>query len=565
VFVTGASVGWIVAALTTGGLAWAGSAKKAAPTTAGAHDLDAALVKAGWTTAPEGSDRFQPGNVYSAEHRLQLRADDCFDAPIEDAIYNELEVSLALEAGARIPLGVVRAEVSGVRYKTKTYADPRVAEIPELLLAPRATCAALLAEQARSADVSGRYVVQSVLYAIVHEQECTEVSGGAAVGAAGVSASVAEQCSTDSEGQVAVAYKTMPLPTLLARANLASTPSVVAPAPTSARTRKRVDMVYVEPGTFLMGCTRGQGDACNDDERPARRVAFTTPLLVGITEITQGLYTAVTGTNPSQFAACGEDCPVENVSWCDAVAFSNALSTLDGLTPAYRLPAGFGPGMSDTACWNLADEVARVPGASGYRLPTEAEWEFAARAGQDEPYSGGSDLEAVGWAAAGTSAEALPSPHPVGTKQPNAWGLHDLSGNVFEWVEDWWVDAYPRGARPRRPGGGHAQVRPRGQRRLRGGRRAGLGPGARLARRPLRIPGFSCRPIASERAVGVDPARREAGGRRGSWLRRHQRASLTARTRARCRSPRAASTPQPHRPDRTPPRAPRRRAPAPPP
>ncbi len=177
---------------------------------------------------------------------------------------------------------------------------------------------------------------------------------------------------------------------------------------------------WVPSGTTTLGCTPGQGGDCFDSERPARSVIQSRALWVGETEVTQGLYGRVMGNNPSKFSACGPACPVENLSWFDAVTFANKLSAVEGLEPCYVI---------------LGEQVSWPKGVAclGYRLPTDAEWEVAARGGQDPKYAGGDTLGVVGWYVENSGGQT----HPVAQKAPNGYGLYDMSGNVWEWVWDW--------------------------------------------------------------------------------------------------------------------------------
>ncbi|WP_329328271.1 formylglycine-generating enzyme family protein [Streptomyces luteogriseus] len=145
------------------------------------------------------------------------------------------------------------------------------------------------------------------------------------------------------------------------------------------------------------------------------------PFRMSAFPVTQEGYALVTGERPS--TARGGRLPVEGVSWWDAVRFCNALSRREGLTPAYEVGPGTGNGDADaTAHWDTA--------ADGYRLPTEAEWEHACRAGSTGPRYG--PLDEIAWYR-GNADDRL---HPVGGLQPNAWGLYDLLGNVWDWCWD---------------------------------------------------------------------------------------------------------------------------------
>ena len=194
-------------------------------------------------------------------------------------------------------------------------------------------------------------------------------------------------------------------------------------------------LVRIEPGSFLMGTTKEQIDQLLrlfpdfqrewfDNEQPQHRVQITRPFFLGTHPVTQGQYQAIMGSNPSHFKG-SDDLPVESVSWLDAVSFCNKMSEKDKRTPFYRING---------------TEVADV-GGNGYRLPTEAEWEYACRAGSTTLFPFGDDAGKLGehaWFSDNSDSKT----HPVGQKRPNAWGLYDMLGNVWEWCADWYDAKY---------------------------------------------------------------------------------------------------------------------------
>ncbi|MEI8094540.1 MAG: SUMF1/EgtB/PvdO family nonheme iron enzyme [Spirochaetales bacterium] len=176
----------------------------------------------------------------------------------------------------------------------------------------------------------------------------------------------------------------------------------------------------VPGGTFLLGSNDG-----NPDEAPVHRVTVS-PFLLGRTEVTQNQYQEVMGTNPSLFAqGLATQRPVERVTWYDAVNFCNKLSLREGLEPVYTVVAG-----------QSAPTVTQDHRKTGYRLPTEAEWEWAARGAEAAAgfaFAGSAVPDTVAWTDSKTTTTS-----PVGQLAPNPLGLYDLSGNVWEWCWDWY-------------------------------------------------------------------------------------------------------------------------------
>jgi formylglycine-generating enzyme required for sulfatase activity len=183
-----------------------------------------------------------------------------------------------------------------------------------------------------------------------------------------------------------------------------------------------MEFVLVKGGTFKMGNTFEE-DAF-EDEFPVHPVTLS-DFYIGTYEVTQAEWEAVMGSNPSTFKSPNK--PVESISWYDAVNFCNKLSQKDGLKPCYTI----GKNNRVTCDWT----------ADGYRLPTEAEWEFAARGGNDSKgymYAGSNSLSDVAY----FKDNSLGMSQSVGQRKPNELGIYDMSGNVWEWCWDWYSNSY---------------------------------------------------------------------------------------------------------------------------
>ncbi len=183
----------------------------------------------------------------------------------------------------------------------------------------------------------------------------------------------------------------------------------------------QIKLKRIPVGQFVMGSPVGEG---RPDEHPQHEVRITRPFYLGVFEVTQGQYRAVMGNNPSHFEG-SDDLPVESVSWPNTVRFCNKLSEREGRKPYYQIDG----------------DMVTIAGGYGYRLPTEAEWEYACRAGTSTRFPFGDDENALGqygWFSVNSNRRT----HPVGERQPNAFGLYDMHGNVWEWCWDGYGAAY---------------------------------------------------------------------------------------------------------------------------
>ena len=229
---------------------------------------------------------------------------------------------------------------------------------------------------------------------------------------------------------------------------------------------------YIPAGTFCMGSTgRGGTEECPDGElelgsdafeNPRHQVTLTRPFFLSQTEVTQDEWDELFDVNPSYFHDCGGDCPVDSVNWFEALEYMNTLSREHGLEPCYTFTECEETEIGDG--WYCL-EPPQVYGGDiytcpGYRLPTEAEWEYAYRAGTTTATHNGDlthtntipldpALNEIGWYGGNSEvsyssgarcdfdfAEPICGPHPVGGKASNDWGVFDMAGNMGEWVWD---------------------------------------------------------------------------------------------------------------------------------
>lgn len=240
---------------------------------------------------------------------------------------------------------------------------------------------------------------------------------------------------------MARSFACMTLLTLLAgcSARPADRPPEAAPAakpagPERTVTKTGAEMVRLPAGQYTMGDASGE-----DDEKPAHMVRLAS-FWIDTSEVTQQSFQALMGKNPARWV--GPDRPVERVPWLMAIQYCNMRSAREGRKP----------------CYDLATQTCDFA-ADGYRLPTEAEWEYACRAGTTTGWSFGEQATALS-KHAWFKANAGKGTHPVREKAANPWGLFDMHGNVAEWCHDFYQDTYPAGeaTNPQGPAAGEQRV-----------------------------------------------------------------------------------------------------------
>ena len=348
------------------------------------------------------------------------------------------------------PAGSLTVSVTMQAGSTDYRTQARVADIDRVTITVEATA---------TSSVSA--TIASVL---LSSGSTSQVFGGLPPGPATVSASVFDAsnvligngsatASVQSGQATIVSLPIQLVPTIVRTGSLGaniviSDGAVIFASPTP--TPPPAGFVALEPGTFTMGSPTDE--LVHYSNETQHQVTLTRGFYLQATEVTQGQWKALIGNNPSTYKT-GDDYPVETVNWWEAASYANELSASQSLAACYTLTGCSGAAGTGRICGGVT--VNATGGnpylCTGYRLPTEAEWEYAYRAGTTTAFysgditqtaTGDPKLDLIGWYGAYYGDSSAFGTHPVAVKIPNAWGLHDMAGNVWEWAWDWY-GAYP--------------------------------------------------------------------------------------------------------------------------
>jgi len=398
-----------------------------------------AVLGPGYQVPPELTDRAQPGSVIRwSENRIDEFKSDCLQMAAKEHEVTSVTTSSHLAGGVRMRVGGVGVATEGSVSMELRFAEPFILTYEESQLTSiKPSCRKALEAELDRGGVGGLMLVREAMFAKV--SGCKRLEAQAKVGFFGRGASAErgeagclDKTKRDKPVIVGLRMKAILdlIPELEAKSDLLARAGRKGAVGFASGGKNTVGMTLVRlaPGRFAMGCTADpeDQDECEEDELPIRQVGIRKPFLMQTTEVTQRQWRAVMEAeeeprlrlNPSEHSYCGSDCPVDSVTWLEAISFANLLSKQEGLRAAYKVTGS-------RVKWDRT--------ANGYRLPSEAEWEYAARAGQGTVYSGANEPYRAGW-----YEQNSDGPVKVASGEANYWGLYDMTGSLWEWCWDWY-------------------------------------------------------------------------------------------------------------------------------